>query len=286
MEQDLSVEQIIQFVAWDRVPLAFVVVVVAWVGMTLLTRFLNDLGERIVERRLFLKKVEALTRFALYGLLALTLVTSLLDVPAGVMFTLLGTSVLAFGFAFKDLLASLMAGVILLIDEPFQLGDRVKFGDWYGEVTAMGLRSVRITTLDDNLVTIPNSSFLTDTVASANAGALDCMVVVPFYIACGEDFYLARRLVAEATATSRYVFLDKPLTTTIRDEFMGERFVTVIQVKAYVFDARYETAFASDVTERVKVAFRRAGIRGPDQAYRDLEVYHRESPPEPGAETP
>ena len=179
----------------------------------------------------------------------------------------------------KDLLASLMAGVILLADEPFQLGDRITFGGYYGEVTAMGLRSVRITTLDDNLVTIPNSKFLTDMVASANAGNLDCMVVVPFYIAAGEDFYEARRIVAEATATSRYVYLEKPLITLVSDQFMGERFVTVIQVKAYVFDARFEKAFASDVTERVKAAFREAGLRTPDQAYRDLEIFGREEPP-------
>ena len=116
------------------------------------------------------------------------------------------------------------------------------------------------------------SATSTIAVASANAGALDCMVVIPFYIGAAEDFARARRIVAEATATSRYVYLNKPIATLVADEFLGERFVTVIRVKAYVFDARYEKAFATDVTERVKTALRAEGIRAPDQQYRDLDL--------------
>jgi hypothetical protein len=74
--------------------------------------------------------------------------------------------------------------------------------------------------------------------------------------------------------------LNKPVVTHLRDEFLGERFVTVIRVKAYVFDARYETAFATDVTERVKIAFADQGIRTPDRQYRDLDLNGQETPPE------
>ena len=52
----------------------------------------------------------------------------------------------------------------------------------------------------------------------------------------------------------------------------------VVSVKAYVFDVRFEKAFITDVTERVKLAFREAGVRTPDQGYRDLDLYSREAP--------
>ncbi len=280
MNEDIDVQQIIQFIRWDQVPTAFFVVLVGWMGFVVLGRTLDNLGERFTDRRLVLKKSKALLRFVLYAALAILVATSLLDIPTQAMFALAGTIGLALGFAFKDLLASLMAGVILLFDEPFQVGDRISFGGNYGEVTEIGLRSVRLVTLDDNLVTIPNSQFLTDSVASANAGALDCMVVVPFFIGAAEKFSVARRIVAEAAATSRYVYLQKPIVTLVSDEFMGERFVTVIRLKAYVFDARYEKAFASDVTERVKRALADADIHTPDRQYRDLELNRRETPPE------
>lgn len=277
MDEQLGLEQIIQFVRWDQLPTAVFLAAIGWFATIVLGRFLDNLGERFTDRRLVLKKSKALARFVLYLALAILVGTSLLDIPSQAMLALAGTIGLAVGFAFKDLLASLMAGIILLIDEPFQVGDRISFGGQYGEVTEIGLRSVRLVTLDDNLVTVPNSMFLTETVASANAGALDCMVVVPFYIGAAESFSTARRVVAEAAATSRYIYLQKPIVTLVSDEFMGERFVTVIKLKAYVFDARYEKAFASDVTERVKRALSERGIRTPDQQYRDLDLNRREA---------
>lgn len=270
--ENSDLQQFVQFIALDRVPFAILVLVVGWVSLRVSGRVLDDLGERFTDRRLFFKKAKALTRFVLYLIIAATVASSVLHLESQALFAVAGTISVAVGFAFKDLLGSLIAGVILLMDEPFQVGDRIAFGGYYGEVQEIGLRSVRLVTLDDNLVTIPNNKFLTDSVASANAGALDCMVVVPFYIAAAEDFVAAKRIVAEATITSRYVYLNKPVATLVSDEFLGERFVTIVRVKAYVFDARYEKAFATDVTERVKAAFRRAGIRTPDQQYRDLDM--------------
>ncbi len=259
-----------------------------WIGLVLINRALDDLGERFTDRRLLFKKISAFLQFVAYAVLAILVGTTVLRVQGEVLFALAGTLGLAIGFAGKDLLASLFAGVILLLDEPFQVGDRIAFGGYYGEVTEIGLRSVRLVTLDDNLVTIPNSAFLTESVASANAGALDCMVVLDFYVGAAEDFARARRVVAEVTATSRYVYLEKPVVTLVSDQFLGERFVTVIRVKAYVFDARYEKAFGSDVTERVKLAFAEDGIRTPDRQYRDLDANmqetHEESRPLPAAE--
>ena len=55
-----------------------------------------------------------------------------------------GALAFALGFAAKDLVASLVAGFMIMADRPFQVGDRVNFGGAYGDVTAIGLRSVRI----------------------------------------------------------------------------------------------------------------------------------------------
>jgi len=264
--------EFIGFIDLQGIPFAVLAIVAGWAALRLLGTVIDDLGERFTDRRLAFKKAKALVRFGLYFLIALLVATSALNLESENLWAVMGAVGVAVGLAFKDLVSSLIAGVILLVDEPFQVGDRVSFGDYYGEVSSLGLRSVRLITLDDNLVTIPNHRFLTDAVASANAGSLDCMVVIPFYVGAAEDFQEARRIVAEATATSRYVYLHKPIVTLVSDEFLGERFVTVIRVKAYVFDARYEKAFGTDVTERVKTAFRRRGIRAPDQQYRDLDL--------------
>jgi small-conductance mechanosensitive channel len=123
---------------------------------------------------------------------------------------------------------------------------------------------VRVQTLDDNLVSIPNHLFLNQVVSSANAGALHQMCVFPFYVGCNENIAEAKRIIYEATASSRYVYLDEPITIVVREGAVpngAERFAIGVTVKAYVFDGRYETAFGTDVTERVKRAFAKQGIR-------------------------
>jgi len=280
MDGAVDITKLVRFIAWDRVPYALVVLLVGAILVAVVVRTLDDLAERFTERRLFLLKTKIFVRFLGYAAIAVLVGTSVVEVENEALLALLGTIGLAVGFAFKDLLASLMAGVILLVDEPFQVGDRIRFGGYYGDVTSIGLRSVRLQTLDDNAVTIPNALFLTESVASANAGNLDCMVVMEFWVASAEDFEEARRIVAEATATSRYVYLAKPIVTNISDVFISERFVTQITVKAYVFDTRFERAFATDVTVRVKKALRAAKIRTPDTAYRDVDEWQQETKPE------
>lgn len=274
-----DVQNLVRFVALQRLPFALLLVVLAWASLNLVTRVLDDLGERFTDRRLLFKQGKALTRFFVYLTVPVAVASSVLQLQSEALFAVAGSVSVAVGFAFKDLLGSLIAGVILLMDRPFQVGDRIRFGSYYGEVTEMGLRSVRLATLDDNLVTIPNSKFLTDEVASANAGQLDAMVVIPFFLASAEDFQKARQIVAEATTTSRYVYLNKPVVTLVEERFLGERFVTIITSKAYVFDVRFEQDYTTDVTERVKLAFRRAGLRTPDQVYRDLALLGREATP-------
>jgi hypothetical protein len=49
-----------------------------------------------------------------------------------------------------------------MFDRPFQVGDRVSYGGEYGDIIKIGLRSVRMNTLDDNIITIPNNKVFTD----------------------------------------------------------------------------------------------------------------------------
>ena len=262
----------LRFINVEGIPLALAIFIGGLILLRVVTRALDQLGERLTDRRLLFKQVSALVRFGVWFLLLLGTLSSVLELRSEALLAVAGSLGVAFGFAFKDLLASLMAGVILLFDRPFQVGDRVTIGHWYGEITEIGLRSVRLVTLDDNLVTVPNSNFLSEAVASANAGALDCMVVIDVCIAAAEDFARAKDLVEEAAFSSPWIYLEKPVVTHISDEFKGERYVTVIRLKAYVIDARFERTFASDVTQRVKAAFAGAGVRTPDAQYRDLEL--------------
>lgn len=214
------------------------------------------------KRALFLQ-IATMLNFALYilGISGLTYVV--LRPPKEVLLAIGGSAAVAIGISLKDIVASVVAGVVLLFDRPFQVGDRVSFGDTYGEIVGIGLRAVKLITLDDNLVTIPNSRFLVDVVASGNDGALDMMVVLDFHIAPDADVEMATGIVKEMVATSRFAFLKKPMTVLVSENVVAERLAVRVRAKAYVLDCRFEKAFESDVVTRVLKAFQQNEIKRP-----------------------
>lgn len=254
---------ILKFVVVEHIPYALAVMVIALVAQRAGTRVLGAVSERFTTRRLLVKQVSAVLRFAIVLLASVLVIGSVFQLTDEVLLALGGSAAVAIGFAFKDLLASLMAGVILLFDRPFQVGDRVEFGGAYGEVLEIGLRTVRIRTLDDNVVSIPNHLFLNESVSCANTGELHQLCVIDFYLGCDQDFDTAKEIIYEATASSRFAFLRAPISVTVLEGPVpngGERLAVRVRSKAYVFDGRYENAFSSDVMERVKRELRRRGI--------------------------
>lgn len=268
MEQ--SVNQILQFFRPEGLIPASVVLLVAWSLARVFTDAFDRLGSRFTEHRLTLQQTKAITRLGLYlgGLAAA--VPLIFSLSREAILALGGTVAVAVAIALRDLVASVIAGITILVDKPFRVGDRITYGDHYGEVVEIGLRTVRIVTLDDNLVTIPNNKFLTDVVASGNAGELDMLVQMDFFIALEEDIARAKRVVAEALASSRFAYLKKPWSIVV-SEVLQQDFVAVrIRAKVYVLDVRYEKALETDVTERVLEAFRAEGISGPTRLRRDV----------------
>jgi small-conductance mechanosensitive channel len=165
----------------------------------------------------------------------------------------------AVGFAAQDLLKNLFGGLILVFDQPFQAGDKISVGGTYGEVVSIGLRSTRIVTPDDNLVSVPNAQVVDQQVANANAGQLHCQVVTDLYLPGWADEVVAKRIAFEAASSSKYVYLNKPIVVLVSDVFK-ETFLTQVRVKAYVLDPRLEAVFRSDVTERARAGFRESGL--------------------------
>jgi small conductance mechanosensitive channel len=73
------------------------------------------------------------------------------------LFATLGIVSLALGFGLQNTVANLAAGVGLSLDRPFEVGDRIRVGDTWGDVASIGLRSTRILTTSGELVAVPNS---------------------------------------------------------------------------------------------------------------------------------
>jgi small-conductance mechanosensitive channel len=226
-----------------------------WLANLALRHFSQRLMERVPSRRFIVLQVSTLLTFLIYILGTVTLIVGVLHPPREFLLAVGGSAAVAVGFALKDVAASLVSGILLLFDRPFQVGDRVSFAGVYGEIVTIGLRSVRLRTLDDNTVTIPNARFITDVVASGNSGALDMMVVTDFHLALDADLARARDIVRQVIVTSRYAYLKKPVEFAVEEVAVAHRLAIRLRAKAYVLDVLYEKAFQSDITSRASELF-------------------------------
>lgn len=220
---------------------------------------LDRLAEQSATRRLFFKKLVPIIRILMWILAVYLIFVYVFKITGGNLSAAWTAVGVAVGFASQEILKNIFGGLIIIIDQPFQVGDKINIGGTYGEVVSIGLRSTRIVTPDDNLVSVPNAQVVDSQVANANAGALDCQVVIDLYLPGWIDVSQAKAIAYSAAANSKYVYLEKPIVVNVKDEYK-ETFLTHFVVKAYVLDNRYEFAFASDVTETAKAEFQRQNM--------------------------
>ena len=220
---------------------------------------LETLAERSVKRRLTFKWLIPITRMLLWGIAAYLIIRTIFRVDAQGILAASAALGVALGFAAQDLLKNVFGGLIVVFDQPFQVGDKISVGGTYGEVVSIGLRSTRIVTADDDFVSVPNSQVVEEQVANANAGQLNCQVLTNLYLPGRVDERAAKEIAFEAAVNSKYVFLEKPIQVFIEDEF-HTTFVTRVKVRAYVLDPRFEFLLRSDITERARDGFRAAGL--------------------------
>ncbi len=81
----------------------------------------------------------------------------------------LGIGGLAFALAAKDTIGNLFGSLTLLFDRPFQIGDWIQIGDVDGSVESVGMRSTRVRTFYNSVVTIPNSELTNSTIDNYGA---------------------------------------------------------------------------------------------------------------------
>ena len=149
---------------------SLVVLLIFGVLIRLVIWVLETLAERTVARRLSFKWLIPITRMALWGIAGYLIVLNVFRVDAQGILAASAALGVAVGIAAQDLLKNVLGGLIVVFDQPFQVGDKIRVGASYGEVVSIGLRSTRVVTADDDLVSIPNSQVVGEQVLNSNAG--------------------------------------------------------------------------------------------------------------------
>lgn len=265
-----DVGRIAELIRWGGVAASIPVVI----GALFLIRLLENVGDRMSRRfsnrRPTIQKIQTTARFFVYLVTIAVAVSLSIKLDQTALTVIGGALAFAVGFALRDLVASFIAGITIMFDRPFQVGDRVSYGGEYGDIIKIGLRSVRMNTLDDNIITIPNNKVFTDVTSSGNYGALEMQVPMDFYIGVDQDVKLAAEIIREACLTSPYVYLDQPIPVLLKQVILQDYVAVQLKARPYVFDCKYEKAFETDVHLRVLEAFRQQQVAPPAVLHRGL----------------
>lgn len=147
-----------------RLGLSLLVLLITWLFSRWASRVTkNRLGRQNADPEL-ITLLQMVTR---WGILSLGIVLALEQIAPGRLTTLLaGVGILGvtIGFALQDVAKNFVAGVLLLITQPFELGDTIMVSDFTGTVIAINLRSTELRELDGRFVIIPNGDIFVSSI--------------------------------------------------------------------------------------------------------------------------
>lgn len=180
----------------------------------------------------------------------------------------LGIAGLALGFAAKDVLSNVIAGIFLFWDKPFVIGDLIEASDEYGEVSEITLRTTRIITVDGRMVSIPNSLLVNSKITSYTMHP-HLRLDLDFSIGVNEDIGRARDVILSVIKGDvRLMTAPAPVVvvTKLGDYYVG------LQLRVWLADERTHIPVRLELREKMKLALDQAGIVMP---FETLEVIQR-----------
>ena len=227
-----------------------------WISIVLAHRVLPYLAEKGPSQlRLYLLGAVPIIRLVLLVVAILWLVPIIFNITFQNFLVISGAASVAIGFAFKDYVSSIIAGIVAIFERPYQPGDWVEIGGDYGEVRAVGMRSIEVRTPSDDIVYIPHDKIWQNNISNSNDGARTLMCVTSFYLQPQHDASLVRTTLRDVALTSAYLDYQKPVVVTLAQTEWGTHY----KVKAYPFDMRDQFSFITDVTVRGKLAIADCG---------------------------
>jgi small conductance mechanosensitive channel len=148
--------------------------------------------------------------------LLVAMVIALPGFTPGQLVSVLGISSVAVGFAFRDILQNFLAGILLLLSEPFRIGDQIRTGEFEGTVEDIQTRATMIRTYDGRRIVIPNSTLFVNSV-TVNTAFEKRRLEHDFPFNIGEDVDRMKRLLLGSLDGVRDVLDDPPPDAVVVD---------------------------------------------------------------------
>ena len=236
---------------------ALAILVAAWIANYAAQRTLAAIARKASgSRRLYILASVSLIRLIIIVSAVVLIIPIVMEPSFENLVAFLGAAGVALGFAFKDYISSLIAGIVTLFEMPFRPGDWIEIGGHYGEVRRIGMRTAEIATPDDDIVVIPHSKIWNTLIANSNGGTRNLMCVADLYLKPDHDGRRVKEILYDTALTSVYLQHQMPMAVTAAEKPFGTHY----RLKAYPNDPRDQFKFTTDLTLRAKQALADEGF--------------------------
>lgn len=181
-----------------------------------------------------------------------------------------GIAGVAVAFAAKDTIANFFGGISLFLDKPFKIGDYVVLDQGErGEVVAIGIRSTRIKTRDDIVITIPNSIIANTKIINESAPVPKFRVRIPAPVAYGSDIDLVEKILLKVVSGNSNV-ADDP-EPRVRFRAFGDSALN-LELLCWIKEPALRGKTIHELNSGIYKKFIESGIKIPFPQ-RDVHVY-------------
>ena len=235
-------------------------VVVFAVGMVLIKLALKITQKALEKTRLdksVHKFVMTATRYTLYIILAVVILTSL-KVPTAPLVTVLGACGAAVALALKDSLGNIASGIIILANKPFIRGDVIEVTGITGIVQSIDLLVTTLKTYDNKVITIPNGT-ITASVLVNYSREEKRRVDLTFTISYDSDIAKAKDVLLAVAESNSDIFADPAPVIGVAEH---QDSAILLDLKVWCENSRYYDV-RYYLEEQVKLAFDEANITIP-----------------------
>ena len=190
---------------------------------------------------------------------------SLFSVNVNALLAALGVGGLALSLAAQDTLSNVISGIMIMLDQPFRVGDRIEIqslGTW-GDVVDIGLRSTRIRTRDNRMVIVPNNTISTDQIVNYTYPDPRYRIQIEIGIGYGQDVEMVRKVLVDAVRKVEGVLPDKPVDALY--ETMGDS-AMIFRVRWWIHSYVDTRRMFDRVNTTLQSALDAAGIKCPFNA--------------------
>ena len=242
-------------------------IVVAFLSL-LVALAVSKAARYILKKRLF-RRMEidagleyAMLRFIHYAILGAGIYVGLtiINIPLGALVGVVALLGVGIGFGLQNLTSNFISGIILLLERPVKVGDRVEVDGVWGDVQKIKLRTTVVLTPDNISIIVPNSNLLENKLINYYHSNRDIRLHVPVGVAYGSDVKKVTEILEKAALEDGKVLENKPPKVWFLE--FGSSSLN-FELLCWIPDAALKYDVLNRLNRRIDEEFRKAGVEIP-----------------------